>query len=343
MKHAITIFIYLFCFFHILNSTGMTTELGRQHTISGETMGTFYTVKFISRKKESLSLWKTRVDLRLKEVNKRLSMYDTNSEISRFNREDIGKALLISPDFYTVLLTAQKIYKITGGAWDGTVKPLVDLWGFGTKKGPDRIPAQSEITLTLSGTGFDHIQLRNPNRIVKNKAITLDLGSIAKGYGVDTIADLFRSYGIQDVLVEIGGELYASGKNRKGKHWSVGISRPDKQHVNQNLFSVVQLKDHAIATSGNYRNFFEMDGKTFSHIINPKTGFPVDNTIVSASVIAEECTFADGLATALMVMSIHKGLELVNSLENTECLIIQKKGRQLIRHTSEKFLEFVVN
>lgn len=343
MKQTLTTFIYLFCFFHMLNSMGMAADYDRQQAISGRTMGTFYTVKFISRKKESLSLWKTRVDTRLKEVSKRLSMYDTNSEISLFNRNDVGKELVISSDFYTVLLTAQKIYKLTGGAWDGTVKPLVDLWGFGTKNGPDRIPDQDKITLTLSKTGFDHINLKDPNRIVKKSAITLDLGSIAKGYGVDTIAGLFRASGIQNVLVEIGGELYASGKNRNGKHWSVGISRPDKQYANQDLFSVVQLKNHAIATSGNYRNFFEMDGKTFSHIINPRTGFPVDNTIVSASVISKDCTFADGLATALMVMDIQKGLELVNGLANTECLIIQKKGQKLIRHTSEKFRDFVVN
>lgn len=329
---------FLIAFF-ISNAAGMADHL---HTISGKTMGTFYTVKFLSTEKTSLSLWKAKVDMRLKEVNKKLSMYDTKSEISRFNRNEIGEPMTISLDFYAVLLTATKIHKLTDGAWDGTVKPLVDLWGFGTKKMQARIPENDKIAMTLSKTGFNHIGLKAPNLILKTEAITLDLGSIAKGYGVDAIAELFLSSGIHDVLVEIGGELYASGKNKKGEHWSVGISRPVKQYVNQDLFRVIRLKNQAIATSGNYRNFFEINGKTFSHIIDPKTGFPVDNNIVSASVIAEDCTFADGLATALMVMDVQEGVLLVNQLPNTECLIIQKQGHEFITYPSENFNDFVV-
>ncbi len=158
---------------------------------------------------------------------------------------------------------------------------------------------------------------------------------------MDAIARLFTASGIHDILVEIGGELYASGINKKGKPWSVGISRPAKAFANQGLYKIVRLKNHAIATSGNYRNFFELNNKTFSHIIDPKTGFPVDNKIVSASVIAKNCTFADGLATALMVMDVQKGIGLVNRLEDTECLIIQKKDQTLVSHVSENFDSFV--
>ncbi|WP_299980441.1 FAD:protein FMN transferase [Desulfobacula sp.] len=342
MKLLKIIIFYLFFFFLIFHSTGIASNPGRLYTISGKTMGTFYTIKFISSRKQPLSLWKIKVDTRLREVNKKLSMYDSKSELSLFNREEIGKSVNISSDFFAIMLTARKLYRMTDGSWDGTVKPLVDLWGFGTKKRANQIPEADKITMALSKTGFNHIDIKGPHSIRKKANITLDLGSIAKGYGVDAIATLFTSSGIHDILVEIGGELYASGKNKKGEYWSVGISRPDKLFANQDLYKVVRLNNQALATSGNYRNFFEINGKTFSHIIDPKTGFPVDNQIISASVISKDCTFADGLATALMVMDVQKAIKLVNSLERTECLIIQKKEQKLVSHMSEKFDAFVV-
>ncbi len=345
MKHFKIIPFYFFLSFLIFYSTGTTglaSSFRRQHIISGRTMGTFYTIKFISNKKESPSLWKSKVDVRLKAVNKKLSMYDPESELSVFNRQKISNPVHISSDFYTILLTAKKLYWLTDGSWDGTVKPLVDLWGFGIKERRYQIPDTDKISLALSKTGFDHIHIKKPQTIYKTSDITLDLGSIAKGYGVDAIAALFISSGIHDVLVEIGGELYASGKNKKGKFWSVGISRPDKQFASQSLYKIIRLKTQALATSGNYRNFFEINGKTVSHIIDPKTGFPIDNQIVSASVISKDCTFADGLATALMVMDVQKAINLVNRLKNTECLIIQKKAEKFINHVSENFNDFVV-
>ncbi len=338
--------IFYFLFFILSHSffpsTGFASNFGRLYQISGKTMGTFYTIKFISGKKQALKMWQARVDTLLRDVNKKLSMYDRQSELSNFNRQKIGEPVNTSSDFYTILLTAKKLYQLTEGSWDGTVKPLVDLWGFGTKKRIRQIPKTQKITLALSKTGFNHINIEKPHEIYKTAGITLDLGSIAKGYGVDAIALLFTVSGIHDILVEIGGELYASGSNKKGAPWSVGISRPDKEFANQNLYKIVRLKNHAIATSGNYRNFFEVNGKTFSHIIDPKTGFPVDNHIVSASVISKNCTFADGLATALMVMGVQKAIGLVNSLEDTECLIIQKKAENFVSHMSENFNTFVV-
>ncbi|WP_457553602.1 FAD:protein FMN transferase [Desulfobacula sp.] len=335
------IIFYCCVSFFISYSTGITANPGRQYTLSGKTMGTFYTIKFISRKKESVSIWKTEVDTCLAQINKKMSMYDPGSELSLFNRQKTQTPVAVSPDFYAILLTAEKLYKMTDGAWDGTVKPLVDLWGFGTTKSAHQIPESDKIALALSKTGFRRIHINKGHTLSKSHDITLDLGSIAKGYGVDAIAKLFTTSGIHDVLVEIGGELYGSGKNKKGKPWSVGISRPDKEFANQNIYKIIHLKNKAIATSGNYRNFFEINKKIFSHIIDPKTGFPIDNNIVSASVIADNCTFADGLATALMVMDVEKAITLVNSLENTECLIIQKKTTQFISHTSENFDLFV--
>jgi len=142
---------------------------------------------------------------------------------------------------------------------------------------------------------------------------------------------------ITNFLIEIGGELSASGRNHKDNLWTIGISTPAKQYAHQKLFKIIQLENQAIATSGNYRNYFDINGITYSHIINPKTGYPVANNVASATVVAQTCTFADGLATALMVMNIENGINLINSLNKTECLIIEKKETELISHMSENF------
>jgi len=341
VKHINHIIIFICISFLIFYSNGFSAFASQEYTLSGKTMGTFYTIKFISSKKHSLPLWKARVDQRLKDINKRLSMYDPESELSLFNRQEIKIPVKVSSDFYRIMLTAKNLYHLTGGSWDGTVKPLVDLWGFGTKKRITKIPESDKIAIALSKIGFHHIDINPKHTLLKNAGIFLDLGSIAKGYGVDALARLFTSSGIHDVLVEIGGELAGFGTNKKGNPWSVGISKPDKQFSNQKFYKIVQLNNNAIATSGNYRNFFEINKKIYSHIIDPKTGFPVDNKIASVSVISKNCTFADGLATALMVMDVKKALDLVNRLEDTECLIIQKKTTKFVSRMSDKFDRFV--
>ncbi len=335
-------YYFLLFFIFVILPSNPAQALKQESKITGQTMGTFYSVKFISRKKENSKTWKLKVDTRLKEINKNLSMFDPKSELSRFNRKIKDQPIAIARDFHTILLEAKLLNQITHGAWDGTIKPLVDLWGFGVKQNKQSIPDANCISQALSLVGFAHIRINNNPIVTKTANVTLDLGSIAKGYGTDAILKLFIDANIKDVLVEIGGELAASGKNKKGKLWTVGISQPDKTFASQTLYKIVQLENQAIATSGNYRNFFEVNGKFFSHIINPRTGYPVNNQIVSASVIATTCSFADGLATSLMVMDIDDGISLVNGLENTECLIIQKNGDELISHASKNFKQFVV-
>lgn len=331
MKFKVFIISILILAGYVLN----VYALKKQYVLSGKTMGTYYRIKFITKKDSPRSLWQARVETRLKEVNRKLSMFDPKSELSSFNRQGIQIPVQISSDFFTIIETAQELHQLTGGAWDGTIKPLVDLWGFGVNKPTGTIPLPETIMNALSRCGYQHIKITEKNRIVKERALTLDLGSIAKGYGVDAIARLFISLGVENFLVEIGGELYASGKNLKNKVWRVGITQPDKKFANQGLFAGLVLDNQAIATSGNYRNFFEINGKTYSHIINPATGYPVGNMIVSASVVAKDCTFADGLATALMVMDVQKGVDLVNSLDNTECMILQKIDGKIISHVSK--------
>lgn len=323
----------------LLLTTSLNTWAG-EHILTGQTMGTFYTIKFISAKKESLSLWQKKVDIRLEEVNKRLSIFDPDSEISRFNHSPENIPFAMSQDFYQVLKDCQIIFQQTKGAWDGTVKPLVDLWGFGTKNRAEDLPLPGKIHQALDRTGFQHLVLGDKILIKKKSDITLDLGSIAKGYGVDEIGRVFSGAGIKNFLIEIGGELKASGKNKKNMAWTVGITLPEKNSLAHPIYQVVSLENTAIATSGNYRNFFEQNGRFYSHIIDPKTGYPVKNQVVSASVIAPACALADGLATALMVMDIDKGIDLINAIPGTECLIIQKTGKNFKAFRSEGFSVF---
>ncbi len=257
-------------------------------------------------------------------VNKSMSVYSPTSEISVFNRAEKNQVINISPDFYSVMLTGKNLYQITHGAWDATLKPLVDLWGFGTEHQTADLPPPETIREHLERTGFNHIKIYNfPHSLEKRTAgTTLDLGSIAKGFGVDAIAEMMRRKGYDNFLVEIGGEVVAGGEKRSNTPWMVGISRPDKGGNPNAVYTAFPLRNRALATSGDYRNFIVIEGKEYSHIINPATGYPVSNGVVSTSVIADNCTFADGLATALVVMGSVKGVELVNNLKDTECLIV---------------------
>jgi thiamine biosynthesis lipoprotein len=225
-----------------------------------------------------------------------------------------------------VMRVARDVYRLSEGAWDGTVNPLVDLWSFGPKRREPRLPPADAIKTLLPQIGFDRIQIVEPNFLIKDLAtISLDLNAIAKGYAVDEISRLIAADGFENYLVEIGGEVYAAGLRPDGRHWRVGINRPQKDAAFSEVYKAVSIDNQAFATSGDYRNFFEINGVRYSHVIDPRTGYPVSNGVVSVSIIADNCTLADGLATAVMVMGAEKGLQLVNRLENVECLIVVEK------------------
>jgi len=314
----------------------------QEYVFSGQTMGTTYSIKLISAKPLSRNLWQEKINLRLKQVNARLSMYQKDSELSRFNATPKDQIFRVSADFYQVLDECKNLHTLTAGAWDGTVKPLVDLWGFGTKGRRDTPPKPTQIKTALKKIGFNKLKIGDHVLTKTMSGITLDLGSIAKGYGVDEIARLIREGGFENYLVEIGGELVGAGENKHRKAWIVGIANPQKGFLNSGLYKEVRLDNKAIATSGNYRNYFEKNGQIYSHIISPKTGYPVKNAVVSVSVLSDTCTWADGLATALMVMDTHQALALINSLENTECLIIRQDGRKRTELRSSGFKSYEI-
>jgi len=303
-------------------------RLQREVRIGGNTMGTTYHITVVAGYFDRVSDLKEKIDRRLEEINDSMSTYEAGSEISRFNSvQNTDERFAVSEDFFYVSKAAEKLYRLTNGAWDGTIKPLVDLWGFGGPTAPKKIPAKENIDRLLADVGFSHIEISDSRHIRKKKSsLSLDLNSIAKGYAVDRIAAVIRENGIENFLVEIGGEVYASGTKRDRQLWRVGINRPFKDAPAREVYRVVTLQNLALATSGDYRNFFEIEGRRYSHVLDPGSGYPVSNSVVSTSVVAETCTFADGLATALMVMGPDKGLELVERLDHVEAMIVVRQG-----------------
>ena len=313
-------------------------EAKREHVVRGRTMGTTYSVKVVTGDLVSIEGVKAKIDRRLEDINRSMSTYQKDSEISRFNRfNKVGQKFKISNDFFQVMKAGQKIHRLSNGAWDGTVNPLVDLWGFGRGGRQNKIPPKSEIVSLLSEIGFANIEVLSPGFLVKKRAaVTVDLSSIAKGYGVDQVAALLRNLGFKNYLVEIGGEIFAAGHRQDSTSWRIGINRPRVDAAFDAVYAVVALGNQGFATSGDYRNFFEVDGIRYSHVIDPRTGFPVSNGVVSVSIISGNCTMADGIATAVLVMGVKKGLEMIDRLDGVEGLIV-------VEHNNGKLTDFHSN
>jgi thiamine biosynthesis lipoprotein len=303
-------------------------------------MGTSYHITLVTSPGAADDGLKTAVDRRLDEVNRQLSTWLEDSEITRFNRfNEVGEEFPISADFLRVMEAAAEVHELSAGAWDGTVHPLVVLWGFGPGGPALSVPSPERIAEAREEIGFDKIEIGSGGALVKRqRAVTLDLSSIAKGYGVDAVAEVLRGEGLVDFLVEIGGEVLAAGRRRDGRPWRVGINRPAPGAEPDDVYRIVLLGDQALATSGDYRSYILEDGRRRSHVIDPRTGEPVANGVVSASILAPTCTMADGLATAVMVMGPEAGLKLVERLTGVEALIlVERRGGFLEEHASSGF------
>jgi thiamine biosynthesis lipoprotein len=309
----------------------------RETKLEGRTMGTTWHVTVVGR--PPAAGLREGIERRLEELNRTFSTYREDSEINRFSRfRRAGEEFPASRDLVAVMRTAARIHELSGGAWDATVRPLVDLWGFGPLRPRADPPDPKKVEALLRDVGFDRIEIR-PAALVKREAsVTLDLSSIAKGYGVDQVAAVIRRAGFSDFLVEIGGEVYASGSRRAGGPWRVGVNRPRPDAPAGDVYRVVPLRDAALATSGDYRQFFVRDGVTYSHVLDPRTGRPVANGVVSVSVLAPDCTLADGLATAVMVMGKDAGLAAVERLPGVAAFVIlEARDGRLEDHASSGF------
>lgn len=290
--------------------------------IIGETMGTYYMVRY----KSDMDL-RGEIDKELIRLNNELSTYIPASTISQFNQSDTG-IIIAKTDIYINLTKALDIYKLSGGLYDPTVMPLVNYWGFGyTGKHKIEQPDTFKINELLKITGLNLISILPKDNdsiyIYKpHKDIQLDFSSIAKGYGVDKIAELIASKGIGDYLVDIGGEVYASGLSPKNKDWIIGINTPSEDASPQDYIVSIPVSGRGLATSGNYRNFIGDGESRYSHTLNPITGFPEISNLLSATIIADDCMTADGIATACMASGLERSIEMINSMENIEACLI---------------------
>lgn len=301
-------------------------------SIEGETMGTTYHIKYIS----DVAL-KNTIDSILIDVNNSLSTYISNSEISKFNKN--GSLEISSLYFYPVAKKSLDIFKRTNGAFDPTVMPLVNAWGFGFKN--KSVIDSNLIDSLLLLVDFNKIEFDEKSASSLMSEMMLDFSAIAKGYGVDVIADFLKSKNIKNYMIEIGGEVVCSGVNEKKNSWKIGIDNPKFQEEGgEQLAQIIELNNLALATSGNYRNYYkDKNGVKRTHTLDPKTGYPVNHSLLSASVKAKDCMTADGYATALMVLGLEKGKELSHKVEEIEIFLIFDDNGKLGTWSSEGFFE----
>ncbi|KAB0670970.1 FAD:protein FMN transferase ApbE [Aeromonas veronii] len=282
--------------------------------ITGSTMGTYYSIKVADSSITDPAKLQAEVDVLLERVNDQMSTYRPDSELSRFNLSRDNKPVVVSRDTARVVTEAIHIGRESQGALDVTVGPLVNLWGFGPDKKPTKVPSDELITQTRQKTGLGNLHvITSVDADTLQKDIPdlyVDLSAIAKGFGVDKVAEYLESLGARNYLVEIGGELRINGVNGKGHPWRVAIEKPTAG--TGTVQEVIVPGDNGVATSGDYRNYYELDGQRFSHTIDPRSGKPIQHRLVSVTVIHPSCMTADGLATVFMVMGTEKSLAYAN-------------------------------
>ncbi|WP_319530259.1 FAD:protein FMN transferase [uncultured Cohaesibacter sp.] len=313
---ALAAFAFLAVFVS-LSGCDLLTEQTDEYVLRGNTMGTSYTIKALhARGKVDEEALYQDIKKTLDEANDKLNNWTDDSEISRFNASTTTNWQEISPPFLEVLQEASRINKQSGGRFDITLSPLIDMWGFGPSDRQNP-PSEVEIKAALNNVGqADLLEIRDtPAGVRKKKApVSINLGAIAKGYSADLIGRTLEKHGISNYLVEIGGDLFAHGHNDYGVPWRVGIEKPDEKGRSVQL--IVSVLDMGMATSGDYRNFYlDDEGRRMSHIIDPVTGRPVTHNLASVTVLAPTGMRADGLATALLVLGEKAGRELANKLK----------------------------
>ena len=297
-------------------------------------MGTTYHITVIADQLPPSDI-EQQIDQLLSKVDHSMSTYKKDSEISRFNRLNVGQQLEISQEFADVLQISREIWQLSEGAFDPTLGPLVDLWGFGPKATGDLIPSDQDITAALKNTGFDGVVLKGLT-LTKNKPVALDLSAVAKGYAVDIVSNYLEMNALPDYLVEVGGEIRVSGFNSEGMPWRVAIEQPQ---LLASVNKIVGLTDMSIATSGDYRNYFERDGIRYSHTIDPRTGKPIDHNLASVTVLIDSCAEADAWATAFSVLGAQQSIELAEKLDLAMYMLVRQND-QFIASSSRGFKSY---
>lgn len=296
--------------------------------VTGQTMGTIqYNVKYLG---EDVPDYKLQIDSILQAFNQSLSTYIRDSEISTLNYT--GQLEAPSKMFLEVIKTSKEVYESTGGAFDPTVGPLVSAWGFGADKKPE-VPDSSTISRLKQTVGLSKVQIGEQVRM--DSVMSLDFSAIAKGYAVDLIADFLKSKQLRNFMVEIGGEVVAMGENDLNEVWKIGIEDPMVSIDERKLLAIVKLKDLAMATSGNYRNYYKVGDRTIAHTIDPRSGYNTSHHLLSATVFAKDCMRADAFATAFMVLGLEESISLLESNDLEAFLIYEDESGNLKSYVSD--------
>jgi thiamine biosynthesis lipoprotein len=290
--------------------------------ISGVTMGTTFNVVAIDKNRRvDDAEARAKIDAALETVNRQMSNWDNTSEISRFNAQTSTKPVALSPELMGLMHAAEQVHIASEGRFDTTMGPLIELWGFG-KDGQTQFPTDTQIVQALARSGHADTLIVGETTLQKKQPDTqVYLAAIAKGYGADQVGRALETLGITDYMVEIGGDLYASGTNPNGQPWQIGIEKPAA--LSGGLIDVVGVSNLGMASSGDYRNYFEQDGKRFSHIIDPVTGRPITHKTASTTVLAENGMLADAWATAMLTLGREKGL-MIAEAQNLAVLFIER-------------------
>lgn len=308
--------------------------------LEGKTMGTTYHIKFYDEQPQrDVVVLKEEVDAVLHDINQSMSTYIPDSEINTFNRLPANEVMSISADFRTVVTESIRLGESTKSL-DVTMGPLIDLWGFGPNKKPSKRPSDAALAKMLANIGVDKLTLTEQGLAKTVDGLELTFSATAKGYGIDKVAQLLESHNINNYMVEIGGELRISGVKPNNQDWKIAIEQPDAQPGEREVHRVLAPGTNGIATSGDYRIFYEMEGETYSHLIDPVTGMPSRHDLVSVTVLHPSAMTADGLATALTVMGMKKAQAYAQK-HDLPVYLIGKSDEGLITYSSPAFKPYL--
>jgi thiamine biosynthesis lipoprotein len=303
-------------------------------------MGTLVKISVVDRDKSPEQIKKAidKAFFEIENIDRLMSVYRSESEVSRLNRLKQGRMMAVSDELLEVIRRSIRISRLSLGAFDLSSAPLVELWGFGRKGKREDLPSPEEIKESLSTVGYRKIIIDKRKKEIgfAQQGMKIDLGGIAKGYAVDKAIEILKKEKIDNALIDAGGDLYCLGLNAKKIPWVIGIKDP--RH-SWRVIRTLKLRDRACATSGDYENFFLKNGRRFSHLIDPRTGWPVQNGIISVTVLAPSCLEADALATAVFVLGERKGLKLIDGLAKTEAIVITQKDSCLTTYFSKGIVD----
>ena len=335
-------FFFIFIFFIIFSCS---KDQNYNAQIKGNTMGTYYFIEVVEvSNKLHIDKIKIEIEDTLKMANKILSNWDNNSEISKINKNKTTMPIKLSDELNKVFKTANKINIKSNGFFDLTLDPIIDIWGFGYKsKQLETIPSDEQIKNALSLVGQQSLlkfNFDNNELTKKNKNLKINLSSIGKGFGIDLIGKKLDQLGIDNYIINIGGDILTKGHNKKNKDWMIGVENPNLKE--KLIKEIVNLTDKGLATSGDYKNFFTKNGKKYSHIINPNTGKPITHSTKSVTVVHKNSMKADGWATALLALGSVDGLKIAEK-EKIAVLFIDNIDNKLIKFESNAFLDLKNN